>query len=135
MGESMVLGMASEVSERHASPSLLFLLPACRLRREHSASSPAITPAAVLPAPGPSLLWNCTPLPFIAASGMVFLFFIFILCVCMCMYVYIQHVCSSYRGQERGWDFLELQLQTFLSFATWVLGTECRSSGSASKAP
>lgn len=42
--------------------------------------------------------------------------------------MHVQHVCSSYRGQERRCDFWELQLETFVSFATWVLGIECRSS-------
>lgn len=38
---------------------------------------------------------------------------------------------SSYRGQKRALDFVELELQAVRSCQTWVLGTELRSSARA----
>lgn len=54
VGVSMALGMAFKASKPHAIPSVLFLLPACSLKHEHSSFDPPICllPAAMLPAMG-----------------------------------------------------------------------------------
>jgi hypothetical protein len=43
-------------------------------------------------------------------------------------------VCKYLRGQRRGSDSPELELQTVLNILAWVLGTELGSSGKASSA-
>lgn len=63
---------------------------------------------------------------FVAVVLKIHLFIVYV-CVCTWVYICTLSACSTFEGQKRVSDPLDLELQLFERSLLWVPGTECRS--------